>query len=80
MNEKYESILFDPKDMDNDWVYVLIESDNEFQVLHTKYDTCLDRFFPSEKDTLHTFDSRATAFRYLTKRTRVRDSLPNQNA
>jgi hypothetical protein len=70
---KYESIFFDPKDIENDYCFVILETEKDFRVLYTRYDTCLDRFYNSENDTLHVFESRSVAFRYLAKRTRTWD-------
>ena len=68
INEKYDCMLFDPKNIETDMVYVLLETENDTRVLHTRYDSCLDRFFPSDTDTLHIFQTRSNAFRYLQKR------------
>lgn len=70
-SNRYESIFFDPKNMDNDKVFVLYETDTDFRILSTEYDSCLDRFHPKENDSVHIFDSRKTAFRYLEKVSRV---------
>lgn len=67
----YESIYFDPKNMDNDKVFVLYETNADFRILSTEYDSCLDRFHPKNTDTLHVFPDRKTAFRYLEKVSRV---------
>ena len=71
INEKYDCMLFDPKNIETDMVYVLLETENDTRVLHTRYDSCLDRFFPSDTDTLHVFQTRSNAFRYLQKRSRI---------
>jgi hypothetical protein len=71
INEKYDCMLFDPKNIETDMVYVLLETENDTRVLHTRYDSCLDRFFPSDTDTLHIFQTRSNAFRYLQKRSRI---------
>lgn len=68
---RYESIYFDPKNMDNDRVFVLYETPTDFRILTTEYDSCLDRFHPKEKDTVHIFPDRKTAFRYIEKVSRV---------
>jgi hypothetical protein len=73
MNEKYDCMLFDPKNIETDMVFVLLETENDTRVLHTRYDSCLDRFFPSDSDTLHVFQTRSSAFRYLQKRSRIRE-------
>jgi hypothetical protein len=73
MNEKYDCMMFDPKNIETDMVYVLLETENDTRVLHTRYDSCLDRFFPSDSDTLHVFQTRSSAFRYLQKRSRIRE-------
>jgi hypothetical protein len=71
INEKYDCMLFDPKNIETDMVYVVLETENDTRVLHTRYDSCLDRFFPSDTDTLHIFQTRSNAFRYLQKRSRI---------
>ena len=70
-SSEYESMFFDPKDIDNDGVYVIIDAETDFRVLRTQYDSCIDRFFQGENDTLHIFKSRSEAFRYLSKKSRV---------
>jgi len=71
INDKYDCMLFDPKNIDTDRVYVLMETDNDTRVLHTLYHPSLHIFFPSDSDTLHIFETRSSAFRYLNKRSRV---------
>ena len=63
-SNRYEAIYFDPKNLDNDKVFML-------RILRTEYDSCLDRFHSSENDTLHVFETRSSAFRYLQKITKV---------
>ena len=50
---------------------MLFETPNDFRILRTEYDSCLDRFHSSENDTLHVFETRSSAFRYLQKITKV---------
>ena len=70
-SNRYEAIYFDPKNLDNDKVFMLFETPNDFRILRTEYDSCLDRFHSSENDTLHVFETRSSAFRYLQKITKV---------
>ena len=67
-NNQYEAIYFDPKNLDNNKAFVLYETEKDFRVLSIEYDSCTDRFHPSESDELHIFTDRKTAFRYLEKR------------
>lgn len=73
-NNSYEAIYFDPKNLDNNKAFMLYETENDFRVLYIEYDSCLDRFHPSEDDTIHVFDKRSTAFRYLEKVSRLNNS------
>ena len=70
-SNKYDAIYFDPKHIEDEIVFVILETENDTRILRTHYDTTLDRFFPSENDTLHLFENRSSAFRYLAKVTRT---------